>query len=52
MEKNKNGYNIIKSDKKISQNFEKLNNVTIYKFDNENNLKDRVDSKSVLIKKK
>ena len=51
MEKNKNGYNIIKSDKKISQNFEKLNNVTIYKFDNENNLKDRVDSKSVLIKK-
>ena len=51
MEKNKNGYNIIKSEKKISQNFKKLNQVTIYKFDNQNNFKERIDSESALIKK-
>jgi len=52
MEKKIDGYNIIKSEKKISQNFKKLNQVTIYKFDDKNNFKERIDSESVLIKKK
>jgi len=51
MEKKTEGYNIIKSEKKISQDFQKLNQVTIYKFDNQNNFKARIDSESAFVNK-
>jgi len=48
----KNNKFIIRADKVETQDFTKLKNITIYKFNNTNNFKQRIDSKSALIKNK
>jgi lipopolysaccharide export system permease protein len=46
------GFNIIRADKIVDNNFSKLNNVTIYMLDNEFNFLKRLDSKVVYVKNK
>lgn len=43
---------IIRADRIVDQNFDKLSNVTIYKFDNNNSLLERIDSRKVLVEEK
>jgi len=52
METLSNGYNIIRADKILDNNFSKLNNVTIYILDKEFNFIKRFDAKTVSIQKK
>ena len=52
MENTGNGFNIIRADKIASNNFAKLNNVTIYNLDKDFNFVRRYDSKEVSITKK
>lgn len=52
MENINNNFNIIRADKISSNNFSRLNNVTIYNMDNNFNFIKRMDSKVVVIKKK
>lgn len=52
METLSNGYNIIRADKILDNNFSKLNNVTIYNLDINFNFIKRIDSKSANIKNK
>ena len=50
METLPNGFNIIRADKIIDNNFSKLNNVTIYILDSEFNFLKRIDSNVVNVK--
>ena len=52
MENTVNGFNIIRADKIASNNFAKLNNVTIYNLDKDFNFIKRLDSKEVSIAQK
>ena len=47
-----NGYNIIRADKIINNDFKNLNNVTIYNLDMNFNFLKRIDSKTAQIKNK
>ena len=49
-EKKENFKYIIKSDNIIDQNFNELKNIIIYKFDENNNFIERIDSKKAFIK--
>ena len=49
-DKKKDSTLIIRADKIEKQNFDKLSNVTIYKFDNQNNLIERIDANNISLK--
>jgi len=52
MENVPEGFNIIKADKILDNNFQKIKNVTIYNLDNNFNFVKRIDSENVNIKNK
>lgn len=52
MENLPNGFNIIKADKILDNNFQKIKNVTIYNLDNNFNFIKRIDSDNIYIKNK
>lgn len=51
-EKNNDSIYIIRADRILDQSFNKLSNTTIYKFDKNYNLVERIDANKVIIKKK
>ena len=51
-EQKNNQVNIIRTDPIKDENFTELKNITIYKFNNQNDLEERIDSRYVIINKK